>query len=141
MSDKYGDKMKKCITLFDALTDDERIIVMDGYNSSTGKKDNTSKLKLKKMNKTIWKFELETTDNQTIEMPVNAEILTVQTQNEIPCIWALVDPTQVKEKRFIEVFGTGHDVHYDMGVSRNYLGTYQLHGGSLVFHVFEYTGV
>jgi len=93
------------------------------------------------MNKTIWKFELETTDNQTIEMPVNAEILTVQTQNEIPCIWALVDPTETKEKRFIEVFGTGHDIHYDMGVSRNYLGTYQLHGGSLVFHVFEYTGV
>ena len=93
------------------------------------------------MNKTIWKFELETTDNQTIEMPVNAEILTVQTQNETPCMWALVDPTEKKEKRFIEVFGTGHDVHYDMGVSRNYLGTYQLHGGSLVFHVFEYTGV
>mgnify|MGYP000094184929 CR=1 FL=1 len=36
-NDKYGDKMKKCITLFDGLTDDERIIVMDGYNSSTGK--------------------------------------------------------------------------------------------------------
>ena len=93
------------------------------------------------MNKTIWKFELETTDNQTIEMPVNAEILTVQTQNEIPCIWALVDPTETKVKRFIEVFGTGHDIHYDMGVSRNYLGTYQLQGGSSVFHVFEYTGV
>ena len=93
------------------------------------------------MNKTIWKFELETTDNQTIEMPVNAEILTVQTQNGIPCIWVLVDPTETKEKRFIEVFGTGHDVYYDMGVSRSYLGTYQLQGGSLVFHVFEYTGV
>lgn len=38
MSNKYGDKMNKCITLFDALTDDERIIVMHGYNSSTGKK-------------------------------------------------------------------------------------------------------
>jgi len=93
------------------------------------------------MEKTILKFELETTDNQIIEMPVNAEILTVQTQNEVPCIWALVDPTKPKEKRFIEVFGTGHDVHYDMGVGRNYLGTYQLHGGSLVFHVFEYNGV
>jgi hypothetical protein len=47
MSEKYKDKMNKCITLFDALTDDERIIVMDGYNSSTGKKDNTPKLKPK----------------------------------------------------------------------------------------------
>ena len=83
-----------------------------------------------------FKFELETKDNQTIEISVNAEILTVQTQNETPCIWALVGPIETKEKRFIEVFGTGHDVQYDMGVSRNYLGTYQLHGGSLVFHVF-----
>lgn len=91
------------------------------------------------MNKTIWKFELKTTDNQTIEMPANAEILTVQTQHEVPCIWALVDPTEPNEKRFIKVFGTGHDVHYEMGLSRNYLGTYQLHNGSLVFHVFEYT--
>lgn len=93
------------------------------------------------MNKTIWKFQLKTVGNQTIEMPVNAEILTVQTQNEIPCIWALVDPTETRENRFIEVFGTGQDVQYDMGVGRNYLGTYQLHGGTSVFHVFEYTGV
>jgi hypothetical protein len=93
------------------------------------------------MKKTIWKFELKITDNQTIVMPVNSEILTVQAQNEIPYIWALVDPTETRENRFIEMFGTGRDVHYDMGVSRNYLGTYQLHDSSLVFHVFEYTGV
>lgn len=93
------------------------------------------------MDKTIWKFKLETTGKQIVEMPIGSKILTVQTQNDAPCIWALVDPKKPKEKRFIEVFGTGHDVHYDMGVRRTYLGTYQLHGGSLVFHVFEYTGV
>ena len=93
------------------------------------------------MNKTIWKFELETTDNQTLKMPVGAEILTVQTQSDKPCLWALVDPNAEKEGRFIEIFGTGHPVGYDMGIDRKYIGTYQLHGGSLVFHVFEYTGV
>lgn len=95
------------------------------------------------MNKTIWKFELETTDNQKIQMPVGAEILTVQTQNETPCLWALVDPNEAKEDRFIEIFGTGHPIGYDMDVDvdRKYISTYQLHGGSLVFHVFEYTGV
>ena len=98
-------------------------------------------IKIKPMKKTIWKFELETTDNQTIEMPANAEILTVQTQAQKPYLWALIDPTEKKEKRLIEIFGTGHDLHYDIGVSRNYLGTYQIEGGSLVFHVFEYIGV
>lgn len=92
------------------------------------------------MNREIWKFELKTTDNQKIEMPVGAEILTVQTQNETPCLWALVDPNADKETRCFEVFGTGHSVNYDVGVARNYIGTYQLHDGSLVYHFFEYTG-
>ncbi|MEE9451060.1 MAG: hypothetical protein V3V72_13505 [Ignavibacteriaceae bacterium] len=92
------------------------------------------------MEETIWKFELETTEDQKIEMPVNAKILTVQSQDEIPCLWALVDPSAKKEIRLFEVFGTGHPVGYDMGVNRNYIGTYQLQNGALVFHVFEYTG-
>lgn len=93
------------------------------------------------MEKTIWKFKLETTDNQEIEMPIGAEILTVQTQGENPYLWALVDPEAEKETRTFEVFGTGHPIHCDMGVSRNHISTYQLQGGSLVFHVFEYTKV
>ena len=93
------------------------------------------------MEMTIWKFELETTDKQTIEMPVDSEILTVQTQNGEPCLWALVDPAAEKETRTFEVFGTGHTLHYDMGITKDYIGTYQLNSGALVFHVFEHTGV
>ena len=94
------------------------------------------------MHKSIYKYQLEVTDTQKIELPVGAEILTVQTQNEIPCLWTLVDPNGIeKETRIIEVFGTGHPVGYDMGVSRKYISTFQLRGGQLVFHVFEYTGV
>ena len=93
------------------------------------------------MNKTIWKFELKTTDTQKLEMPVGAEILTVQAQNERPCLWALVDPTEKKETRLFDIFGTGHPIHCDMSIGRRYIGTYQLNGGSLVFHVFENTGV
>ena len=37
MDKEYGKKMNRCITLFDELTNGERIIVMDGYNPSTGK--------------------------------------------------------------------------------------------------------
>lgn len=86
--------------------------------------------------KTIWKFELETTDRQKVEMPIGAKILTVQTQNETPCLWALVNPERKERKeRYFEVFGTGHKIPLDL--SREYIGTYQLKGGSLVFHVFE----
>jgi len=93
------------------------------------------------MEKTIWKFELSIKDNQKIEMPIGAEILTAQVQKEILCLWALVNSTSEKEIRYFEIFGTGHPVNYDMGTNRKYIGTYQLQDGSLVFHVFEYIGV
>lgn len=93
------------------------------------------------MNKTIWKFELEIADTQILTMPAGAEILTVQTQFGRPRLWALVNPQAKTEDRVIETFGTGHPVRYDMGVDRKYIDTYQMQGGQLVFHVFEYIGV
>lgn len=93
------------------------------------------------MHKSIYKYQLKVTDTQKIELPVGAEILTVQIQNETPCLWALVDPNGIeKETRIIEVFGTGHPISYDMGMSRKYVSSFQLRGSQLVFHVFEYTG-
>lgn len=89
------------------------------------------------MKKTIWKFQLQVLDTQFIWIPKNAEILSVQNQNEVPCMWALVNPTEEKEEKCFEIFGTGHDVHCDMGIDRRFIGTFQLHTGSLVFHLFE----
>ena len=93
------------------------------------------------MKKQIWKYELKIKDTQSIEMPKGSEILTVQTQQGIPCLWALVDPESESEIRTIELFGTGHPIYYDMGISRNYIGTFQMEEGRIVFHAFEYTGI
>lgn len=88
------------------------------------------------MKKTIWKFELNVADTQTVRMPKDSEILCVQTQFERPCILALVNPEpEDVEERTIETFGTGSHVYSD--IARNYIGTYQLERGALVFHVFE----
>ena len=83
--------------------------------------------------KTIWKYELETTDKQTVKMPYGAKILTVQIQNETPCLWCLVVPNYILEEREIQIIGTGHDIN-DLG--GEYIGTYQLREGNLVFHVY-----
>lgn len=83
--------------------------------------------------KTIYKYSFSTADEVEITMPLGAEILTVQTQNETPCIWALVDPGNEPGTRHFRIFGTGHPVNVD----GFYHGTYQLHGGRLVFHIFE----
>ncbi len=85
--------------------------------------------------KTIWKFPVPLTDESTVlEMPANAEILTAQVQGDQPQLWAIVDPTAVTELRTFRTYGTGHRIDQDPG---RYVATYQLHGGGLIFHVFE----
>jgi len=84
--------------------------------------------------KTIYKYQLFA-GHDVMEMPKGAQVLTVQAQNDKPHIWALVDPyeSSVEARRF-GVYGTGHDMPDDLGP---YIGTFQLEGGSLVFHVFD----
>lgn len=82
--------------------------------------------------KTIWKFTLQ--PECELEMPKGAELLSVREQGEDICLWALVDPTADKEVRRFRGFGTGHDVPDQ---PMKFIGTAHLHGGSLVFHVFE----
>lgn len=88
------------------------------------------------MKKQIWKFAINP-NLIMVKMPKDAEILTIQTQNETPCIWALVNPENAKELRHFEVYGTGRDISCDIGIERKYINTFQLDGGSLVFHLFE----
>lgn len=86
----------------------------------------------------IYKYELSPNSPQSIELPEGAEILTAQGQHgRSVCLWALVDTERPTEKRYLEVFATGEPVHVDMGVERRYIGTAQLEGGSLIFHIFE----
>ena len=87
---------------------------------------------------TIWKFELIVADTQTISMPEEARILTVQTQNGSPCIWAMVEENFDMVLRHIRIAGTGHPLPngYDE-IMGKYIGTFQLREGSLIFHVFD----
>ncbi len=87
------------------------------------------------MKKRIFKYQLETTGFQTIQMREGDEILCIQAQNEVPCIWVLSDPYAPFKERMFEIFGTGQQLPEK--TNRMYLGTYQLQGGALVFHCFE----
>lgn len=86
--------------------------------------------------KTIWKYELNICDRQTIEVPASARMLTLQTQGDSPRIWALVD-TEEKEsvRREFHTFLTGGILPESDNLE--YIGTYQILGGSLIYHVFE----
>ena len=81
---------------------------------------------------TIWKFPLDITDKQMVEMPRGARLLCVQMQYSTPCIWALVSPDGERQTRRIITRCTGHRIDEEVG---DYIGTYQT--GPLVFHVFD----
>lgn len=81
----------------------------------------------------IWKFELDSHYN-TVEMPIGAEILSVHSQRDSVCIWALVNPNMEKETRYFDVFGTGHPIDVN---SKIFIGTCLVNNESLVWHVFE----
>lgn len=86
--------------------------------------------------KTIWKFPLEIAGAQGIEMPKGAEILCVQFQKTILCLWAIVDPSAENEIRGFEICGTGRAPQHDFD-RLSYVSTFQTMDGEFVWHLFE----
>lgn len=86
------------------------------------------------MKTTIWKYILDIARTNRIAMPVGAEVLTVQVQRNSLCLWAKVHPDDELEDRLFAVEGTGFDVK---DAKETYIGTAQMAGGDLVWHVFE----
>ena len=62
----------------------------------------------------------------------------MNTQSDVEDIKKQLDKI---EERLFELFGTGQEIKYDMGVDRKYIGTYQYQKGEFVGHVFEYIGI
>jgi hypothetical protein len=87
--------------------------------------------------KTIHKYPLQIIASQVMIMPRGAEIIAVQTQGAVPCMWAMVDPDKDVEMRIVEMYGTGDPIHDAQG-KRKYIGTFQIKNGESVFHAFEY---
>ncbi len=83
---------------------------------------------------TIHKYEIPIEDSFVLELPVGARILSVQTQNGVPQLWAVVDSRAPKREQQFHLRGTGYDCQ-GLG-SLTYLATFQIHDGALVFHLF-----
>jgi hypothetical protein len=84
--------------------------------------------------KTIYKYPILVQDRFTVMMPRCSLVLSAQVQKNTPCMWALIDTDQPPEERHFALFGTGHEVDPK---AVKFIDTFQLHEGSLVFHLFE----
>lgn len=89
--------------------------------------------------KTVWKYELVLRNDNVLDLPAHAELLSVGFQAESLVLWVLVDPSEPEEIRRFRVAGTGH-VLPDRKLS--YVGTAVKETGGfsmpyLALHVFE----
>lgn len=90
--------------------------------------------------KAVYKYPIhEIHEYATIRMPENAEILSVQNQREVICIWALVElDTKTKEipmiPRTFRIAQTGAHISES---NLMFVGTVQLDMGYEVYHIFE----
>jgi hypothetical protein len=86
------------------------------------------------MTQRIFKYPLQITDEQHIEIPGQPIFLSAQFQGDQLCLWALVFPDNPKVLHTFRIVGTGHPLPDDMGF---HIGTVQQPGMPLVWHVFE----
>ena len=83
--------------------------------------------------KAVFKYQLAIADEQTLQIPAGAQLLSVAEQRQQLCLWALVDDEVPLAPRRIRVAGTGHSIEG----APVFLGTVLLMGGDFVAHVFE----
>ena len=80
----------------------------------------------------IWKYQLDVRATQKIKMPDPAHMLTVQVQDNVPVLWAIVDSAAEKKTVTVTMHGTGTEPGPDP--DEHYVGTVQLSG--YVWHYF-----
>ncbi len=73
-----------------------------------------------------------------IDLPADAQILDVQIQHEDEGaqMWCLLDPDSPKIERRFVTYETGHSIEIPQE-NLKYRGTFQLNGGSWIYHIFE----
>lgn len=84
--------------------------------------------------KQIYKYPVPIDDKFIVQMPLGSFILDVQMQKSEPQMWALIDPKKPLTNRFFYLYGTGMFIDDSKLV---YIGTFQMLGGALVYHLFE----
>lgn len=88
----------------------------------------------------VFKYPIKMGDYFDVCLPKGAKILKIDCQFNNPQMWALVDPTRPNEKRSFRIAGTGHPI-YENSEQLNFIDTFKMNDGALIFHIFEVSGV
>ena len=84
--------------------------------------------------RSIYKYEVLITDRFALRLPVGAEVLSFQVQDERPVVWVMLNHNdRVHELRNFIIIGTGNV--FDETKLGRFIGTIQIH--AFVWHLFE----
>ena len=83
--------------------------------------------------RTIYKYEVSLSNAVGIDIPGFVQWLHVGVQYDVVVVWAVVDTDKPMATQRLHVRGTGHEM---TGEEAEHIGSVQLAGGALVFHVF-----
>lgn len=84
--------------------------------------------------KKIFKYQLSIDYRQSIKIPKNGIIRKLGIQKDTACLWVEVDTTNDLEDRIFLIFSTGQIIRDE---NINYIDSFTLYKGELVFHVYE----
>ena len=89
--------------------------------------------------KRIFKYLIPVDANEfELDLPLDAEVLTFQSQHEDFYIWAIVEDKEEKiVPRYFRLVGTRRPLITGKYKLKGYIGTAQIGNGGLVFHLFE----
>lgn len=84
----------------------------------------------------IWKWPLESLEDQIIMVPVGTKIISAQIQDSRICVWGMFDKKQAKnlKKTQVLIVGTGTGAEENLPPIYRFIDTVQHNG--FVFHVF-----
>lgn len=84
---------------------------------------------------TIFKYPLKIEEEQIVNMPHDAKILSLQIQGGSPVMWAMVDDLKREASFKIRMTGTGWPADEDL-IAEQFIGTVQADNG-MVWHYFN----
>ena len=74
-------------------------------------------------------------DSFSLELPADAQFLTLELQNNWPMLWFMMDKDAERVYKHFCIVGTGQEMPIWYGVRLKYLGTIQIDG--FVWHLFQ----
>lgn len=86
----------------------------------------------------VYKYPLPVKLNVKIEMPIGADVLMVDAQDENLFLWALVETRNKNESVTFHVFETGETI-FGNGHNRVFVGSvnFKMRGNYYAYHVFK----